>query len=68
MSMGDLRHLLLLGLLVVLGLAVTLLWLSFGSTPPQPLPLGSLALFLGLMAPTFILLQAILPRSSAVIH
>jgi len=45
--MEDLRRLLLLRLLVVLGPCVMLLWLRFGLTPPQPLPLSAVALFLG---------------------
>jgi two-component system sensor histidine kinase RegB len=55
--MGDLRHLLMLRLLVVLGPAVMLLWLYFGLTPPQPLSLWIFASFLGLITPTFIMLH-----------
>jgi two-component system sensor histidine kinase RegB len=55
--MEDLRRLLLLRLLVVLGPGVMLLWLYFGLTPPQPLPPWSIALFLGLMAMAFIALR-----------
>ena len=39
--------------MVVLGPGVTLLWLYFGLTPPQPLPPWSIALFLGLIALAF---------------
>ncbi|MFZ1829765.1 MAG: histidine kinase dimerization/phospho-acceptor domain-containing protein, partial [Candidatus Competibacteraceae bacterium] len=45
--MDDLRRLLLLRALVVLGPGIMLLWLRFGLTPPQPLPLLAVALFLG---------------------
>ena len=45
--MEDLRRLLLLRVLVVLGPCVMLLWLRFGLTPPQPLPVLAVALFLG---------------------
>ena len=55
--MEDLRRLLLLRLLVVLGPGVMLLWLYFGLTPPQPLPPWSIALFLGLMVMAFIALR-----------
>lgn len=53
--MEDVRRLLLLRLLVVLGPAIMLLWLYFGLTPAQPLPGWSMLLFLGLIAPVFIL-------------
>lgn len=43
----DLRRLLLLRLLVVLGPCAMLLWLRLGLTPPQPLPFLAVALFLG---------------------
>ncbi len=55
--MEDLRRLLLLRLLVVLGPGVMLLWLHFGLTPPQPLPPWSIALFLGLIALAFLALS-----------
>ena len=42
--MDDLRRLLLLRALVVLGPGIMLLWLRFGLTPPQPLPLLAVAL------------------------
>ncbi len=45
--MDDLRRLLLLRALVVLGPSAMLVWLRFGLTPPQPLPLLAVALFLG---------------------
>lgn len=51
--MDDLRRLLLLRLLVVLGPAIMLLWLRFGLTPSQPLPLWVIGLFLALVAVTF---------------
>lgn len=54
--MEDLRRLLLLRLLVVLGPSVMLLWLHFGLEPPQPLPPWSIALFLGLIALAFLAL------------
>ncbi len=54
--MEDLRRLLLLRLLVVLGPSVMLLWLHFGLEPPQPLPPWSVALFLGLIALAFLAL------------
>lgn len=54
--MADLRRLLLLRLLVVLGPGVMLLWLHFGLEPPQPLPPWSIALFLGLIALAFLAL------------
>jgi hypothetical protein len=57
LQMEDLQRLLLLRLLVVLGPGVMLLWLYFGLTPPQPLPPWSIALFLGLMALSFIALR-----------
>ena len=55
--MENLRRLLLLRLLVVLGPGVMLLWLHFGLTPPQPLPPWSIALFLGLIALAFLALS-----------
>ncbi len=55
--MENLRHLLLLRLLVVLGPCVMLLWLRFGLMPPQPLPLWSIILFLGLMVLAFMALR-----------
>lgn len=55
--MEDLRRLLLLRLLVVLGPGVMLLWLYFGLEPPQPLPPWSIALFLGLIALAFFALS-----------
>lgn len=55
--MEDLRRLLLLRLLVVLGPGVMLLWLNFGLTPPLPLPLWLIALFLGVIALAFIALH-----------
>ncbi|MGB4967502.1 MAG: hypothetical protein WBO35_04850, partial [Candidatus Saccharimonadales bacterium] len=55
--MKDLRRLLLLRLLVVLGPGVMLLWLHFGLTPPLPLPLWLIALFLGVIALAFIALH-----------
>jgi two-component system sensor histidine kinase RegB len=55
--MEDLRRLLLLRLLVVLGPGVMLLWLHFGLTPPLPLPLWLIALFLGVIALAFIALH-----------
>lgn len=45
--MDDLRRLLLLRALVVLGPGIMLLWLRFGLTPPPPLPSLVVALFLG---------------------
>ncbi|HPF58959.1 MAG TPA: ATP-binding protein [Candidatus Competibacteraceae bacterium] len=45
--MEDLRQLLLLRILVVLGPGIMLLWLRFGLTPPAPLPGWPVALFLG---------------------
>lgn len=48
--MDDLRRLLLLRLLVVSGPCVMLLWLRFGLTPSQPLPLWAVGMFLALMA------------------
>ncbi|HRF61663.1 MAG TPA: ATP-binding protein [Candidatus Competibacter sp.] len=47
--MEDLRRLLLLRLLVVLGPGVMLLWLRFGLIPPQPLPLWMIGSFLALI-------------------
>ena len=55
--MKDLRRLLLLRLLVVLGPGVMLPWLHFGLTPPLPLPLWLIALFLGVIALAFIALH-----------
>jgi two-component system sensor histidine kinase RegB len=55
--MEDLRRLLLLRLLVVLGPCVMLLWLRFGLTPPQPLPLWAIGLFLGLVTVAFAALR-----------
>ena len=55
--MDDLRRLLLLRLLVILGPGVMLLWLYFGLTPPQPLPPWSIVSFLGLMALAFVALR-----------
>ncbi|MDG4597947.1 MAG: ATP-binding protein [Candidatus Contendobacter sp.] len=55
--MDDLRRLLLLRLLVVSGPCVMLLWLRFGLTPPQPLPLWAVTTFLGLMALAFAALR-----------
>ncbi len=55
--MEDLRRLLLLRLLVVLGPGVMLFWLRFGLTPPQPLPLWAVGMFLGLMALAFAALR-----------
>ena len=52
--MDDFRRLLLLRLLVVLGPAVMLLWLRFGLTPPQPLPLWAIGSFLALIASAFV--------------
>ena len=52
--MEDLRRLLLLRVLVVLGPCVMLLWLRFGLTPPQPLPFLAVALFLGWGALAFV--------------
>ena len=64
--MEDLRRLLLLRLLVVLGPGVMLLWLHFGLTPPQPLPPWSIALFLGLIALAFLALSLRSRRSTPV--
>ncbi|MDS4031516.1 MAG: sensor histidine kinase, partial [Candidatus Contendobacter sp.] len=55
--MEDLRRLLLLRLLVVSGPCVMLLWLRFGLTSPQPLPLWAVTTFLGLMALAFAALR-----------
>ncbi len=52
--MEDLRRLLLLRVLVVLGPCVMLLWLRFGLTPPQPLPFLAVTLFLGWGALAFV--------------
>jgi len=52
--MDDLRRLLLLRALVVLGPGVMALWLQFGLTLPQPLPPLAVALFLGWGALAFI--------------
>ncbi|MBK8509909.1 MAG: HAMP domain-containing histidine kinase [Candidatus Competibacteraceae bacterium] len=52
--MEDFRRLLLLRLLVILGPAIMLLWLRFGLTPPHPLPLSAIGLFLALIASGFI--------------
>ncbi len=52
--MEDLRRLLLLRLLVVLGPGFMLLWLRFGLTPPQPLPLWAIGLCLALSALAFV--------------
>jgi len=49
LPMEDLRRLLLLRLLVVLGPGVMLLWLRFGLIPPQPLPLWMIGSFLALI-------------------
>ncbi len=51
--MEDLRRLLLLRLLVLLGPGVMLLWLYFGLTPSYSLLSWSIGLFLGLMALAF---------------
>ena len=64
--MENLRRLLLLRLLVVLGPGVMLLWLHFGLTPPQPLPPWSIALFLGLIALAFLALSLRSRRSTPV--
>ncbi|MBK8754565.1 MAG: HAMP domain-containing histidine kinase [Candidatus Competibacteraceae bacterium] len=48
--MEDLRRLLLLRLLVMLGPVIMLLWLYFGLIPPHALPAWSIAISLGLMA------------------
>lgn len=55
--MDDPRRLSLLRLLVVLGPGVMLLWLYGGLTPLQPLPLWSIALFLGMIALAFLILR-----------
>ncbi|MCP5159329.1 MAG: HAMP domain-containing histidine kinase [Gammaproteobacteria bacterium] len=55
--MEDLRRLLLLRILVVLGPGIMLLWLRFGLTPPAPLPGWLVALFLGWALLAFAALQ-----------
>ena len=55
--MEDLRRLLLLRILVVLGPGIMLLWLHFGLTPPAPLPGWPVALFLGWALLAFAALQ-----------
>ncbi len=55
--MEDLRRLLLLRLLVLLGPGVMLLWLYFGLTPSYSLLSWSIGLFLGLMALAFAALR-----------
>lgn len=52
--MENLRRLLLLRLLVTLGPVFMLFWLRFGLTPPQPLPLWAVGLFLALSVPAFV--------------
>jgi two-component system sensor histidine kinase RegB len=55
--MEDLRRLLLLRLLVILGPCVMLLWLRFGLNPPYSLLPWSIGLCLGLMALAFAALR-----------
>lgn len=55
--MEDLRRLLLLRILVVLGPGIMLLWLQFGLTPPAPLPGWPVALFLGWALLAFVALH-----------
>lgn len=64
--MDDLRRLLLLRALVVLGPGVMLLWLRFGLTPPQPLPPLAVALFLGWGALAFIAVHPLARRTKPV--
>ncbi|HOB60916.1 MAG TPA: ATP-binding protein [Candidatus Competibacteraceae bacterium] len=64
--MEDLRRLLLLRLLVVLGPCAMLLWLRFGLTPPQPLPMLAIALFLGWGALAFVTLHPFARRRKTV--
>lgn len=65
-QMENLQRLLLLRLLVVLGPCVMLLWLRFGLTPPQPLPLWSIILFLGLMVLALVALRLRVRRTASV--
>jgi two-component system sensor histidine kinase RegB len=55
--MEELRRLLLLRLLVILGPCVMLLWLRFGLNPPYSLLPWSIGLCLGLMALAFAALR-----------